>query len=45
VASVKLFDPDSTQATLIEFQQRGSEVTFVLPAVRIYRIAEVTVIR
>ena len=45
VASVKLFDPDSTQATLIEFQQRGSEVTFVLPEVRIYRIAELSVER
>lgn len=42
VASVKLFDPDSSQATPVEFQQHDSQVSFVLPEVRIYRIAEVT---
>ena len=36
---------DSTQATPAGFQQQGREVTFVLPEVRIYRIAEVTVRR
>ena len=45
VASVKLFDPESSQATPVAFQQRGREVTFVLPEVRIYRIAELTVER
>jgi len=45
VTSVKLFDPDSSEATPVTFQQRGSEVTFVLPEVRIYRIAELTVTR
>jgi hypothetical protein len=45
VASVKLFDPDSSQATPIVFQQHGSEVTFVLPKVQIYRIAELTMKR
>ena len=43
VASVKLFDPDSSIATPVEFQQDGSQVRFVLPEVRIYRIAELTV--
>jgi hypothetical protein len=45
VASVKLFDPDSTQATPVEFQQDGSQVSFVLPEVRIYRIAELALKR
>jgi hypothetical protein len=45
VASVRLFDPDSTEAPVVAFQQHGSEVTFVLPEVRIYRIAELTVQR
>jgi hypothetical protein len=40
VAAVTLFDPDASQGTPVGFHQRGSEVTFVLPEVRIYRIAE-----
>jgi hypothetical protein len=43
VASLRLFDPDSSEPTPIAFQQHGSEVTFVLPEVRIYRIAELTI--
>jgi len=45
VTAVKLYDPDSSQGVPAKFQQQGRQVTFVVPAVRIYRIAELTVVR
>jgi hypothetical protein len=42
VTSVRAFDPDSAQPVSLPYTQKGNSVEFILPAVRIYKLVELT---
>lgn len=42
VESVVIYDPDDPQPMAVKFQQSGSKLELVLPPIRIYKIAKIT---
>jgi hypothetical protein len=45
VTSVTVYDPDSAEPLTLKYQQTGNSVQFKLPAIRIYKIAKITLTR
>ncbi len=44
VASVVVYGPDDAQPVAVKFQQTGNVLEFVLPSIRIYEIAKITLV-
>ena len=42
VTSVVVYGPDDAQPVAVKFQQTGNVLEFVLPPIRIYKIAKIT---
>jgi hypothetical protein len=42
IESLVVYDPDEAQPVAVKFQQSGNDLEFVLPPIRIYKIAKIT---